>query len=341
MFDVPWDNLVAAKDGLYLQTAHDLPLIAGHVTRSTPVSPAKLTLLQTLDPALLHEAGADAVIVHREQDGDGSLERLARQQLGDPVYEDGSLALFMTPKTDAAAGFMALPSELTTITTQADSYVYAPQDGWVSFSADLHTEDNRTVNLLLDGVIAQRLTVDGEQAIRVPLPVMREPLPDDFAGARSGLSRCITRRRLECRSVGLADVKIGYTSVKASPAVTFEKGVTMARSFVPPSAHAGESLAVWLWWQFDQAIDASDVRFVHVTDSSGKLIAQQDNPLGAIAAGETRAEAVEIALPADLPAGEYTVSVGWYSYPAIENFCVLTNGSCGERSLTVGTVKVG
>ena len=82
------------------------------------------------------------------------------------------------------------------------------------------------------------------------------------------------------------------------------------------------------------------MRFVHVTDAAGKLVAQQDNPLGTIAAGETRAEAVEIALPDDLPPGDYTVSVGWYSYPDITNFCVLTNGVCGENSVTVGTVRV-
>jgi hypothetical protein len=338
VFDVPWDNLVAAKDGLYLQTAHDLPLIAGHVTRSTPVSPAKLTLLQTLDPALLRSAGADAVIVHKEQDGDGSLEALAKKQLGAPIYEDASLALFMTPKTDATPTFTALPSALTTITAQADSSIYAPQDGWISFSADLSGE-KRDVALLIDGTVAQRWTVDGTQAISVPLPVSAnsyqtislalDPVCPDHYDAG-----------LECRSVALSDVKIGYTSVKASPAVTFEKGVTLARSFVPPSAHAGESLAVWLWWRFDEALDGSDVRFVHVTNGAGKLVAQQDNPLGVISGGETRAEAVSITLPADLPPGDYTVSVGWYTYPAITNFCVLSNGSCGDGSLTVGTVRV-
>ena len=134
------------------------------MTRSTPVSPAKLTLLQTLDPALLRSAGADAVIVHREQDGDGSLEALARRQLGDPVYEDQSLALFMTPPTDAPPTFMALPSAETTITTQADSYVYAPQDGWVTFSAALTltdlSGDKRDLLLLIDGVVAQRWTIE-------------------------------------------------------------------------------------------------------------------------------------------------------------------------------------
>src|SRR5690606_33173719 len=29
VFDVPWENTVAAKAGLYLQTAHEKPLLAG------------------------------------------------------------------------------------------------------------------------------------------------------------------------------------------------------------------------------------------------------------------------------------------------------------------------
>jgi len=40
VFDVPWGNLLAAKQGMYLQTAHEQPLIAGQVTRRTPVSGA-------------------------------------------------------------------------------------------------------------------------------------------------------------------------------------------------------------------------------------------------------------------------------------------------------------
>ena len=77
-----------------------------------------------------------------------------------------------------------------------------------------------------------------------------------------------------------------------------------------------------------------------MTDAAGTLVAQQDNTLGAIAAGETRAESVELALPADLPPGEYTVSVGWYRYPEIANFCVLRGDACGENALTVGTATV-
>ncbi len=336
VFDIPWDNLVAAKDGLYLQTAHDHPLIAGHVTRSTPVSPAKLTLLQTtLDPALLRAVGADAVIVHREQDADGSLEARARAHLGDPVYEDDSLALFLTPPSSNSPAFTALPTSQTAISTEADTYVYTPGDGWISFSADL-TGTDRQIDLLLDGAIVGRFTLDGTTAIQVPLPVSAQsfetlalapdpPCPEHFDPA------------LECRTVTLANLNLQYTPAQASPAVDFEQGVTLARYTVPGNEPSGGTLAVWLWWQFDQAVDTDDIRFVHLINAAGDLVTQQDNPLGSIAAGETRAEQVEISLPADLPPGDYTVSAGWYHYPDITNFRVLASG---EGAATLGIITV-
>ena len=103
VLDIPWGNPVAAKDGLYLQTAHEKPLVAGHVTRSTPVNPAKLTLLeQTLDPALLKAVGADIVIAHKQYMEDIAL---ARTQLGDPLYEDDVIAVFETPDTSDTPAF--------------------------------------------------------------------------------------------------------------------------------------------------------------------------------------------------------------------------------------------
>lgn len=93
VFDLPWDNVLAAKDALWLQTAHEKPMIAGQVTRRTPVSPAKLTLLQiTLDPALLNQAGVDILIIHKAYDT--ALANRAREQFGEPFYEDPQIALF-------------------------------------------------------------------------------------------------------------------------------------------------------------------------------------------------------------------------------------------------------
>ncbi len=337
IFDIPWENFNVEREELYLQTGHQRPLIAGHVTRGTPVSPAKLTLLEsTLDPALLKSVGADVVILHRTEVSDGALEALAKQQLGKPIYENDLYAVFRTPSSDATPAFTSQATTVTSLTDQADSYVYAPQDGWVTFQVDL-SGDKRQVSVLLDGQIAQRVTVDGTASINLPLPVNANAF-QTISLALDPACPAHFDPALECRAVALSNVKISYNAAPAVPATAFDHGVTLARMNFPTTASAGQPLNVWLWWQFAQPRDQNDIRFVHVTDASGKLVAQQDNPLGAIDAGEARADAVSIALPADLPPGTYTISVGWYTYPEIANFKLLSSGA---GALTLGTVEIG
>ena len=66
VMDVPWTHPLAQKDGMFLQTAHQQPLIAGQIARRTPVDPARLTVLQaTFDPALLNREQVDIIIWHK------------------------------------------------------------------------------------------------------------------------------------------------------------------------------------------------------------------------------------------------------------------------------------
>jgi hypothetical protein len=349
VLDLPWDSLIAAKYGMYLQTAHQHPLIAGQETRSTPVNPAKLALLQaTLDPALLGSVGADVVIVHREQDTDGILDALARQQLGEPLYEDAQLAVFETPPTDAAPEFTALPPEETTLTDRADSSLYAPSDGWVTVSAQLAPlympDEPRMVQLLLDGVTATRWMVSDETEIALTLP-----LTADFHTVTLALDPVCPVRfdpALTCRSVTLANLTFEFAadtdnSLTLSSPVQFDRGVDLLRARIPAEAQAGDAYPIDLYWFFEQPRTENDIRFVHITDASGELVGQEDLTLGGVLAGEARAETVAIPLPQDLAPGQYTVSAGWYSYPEISNFCVLDGATCGERAAPLGTFTVG
>lgn len=102
IFNIPHRHLLAAKDGAYLQTVHQQPLIAGQITRTTPVDPGKLAVLEgTLHPVLLNEVGADIVILHKVRAAEiGQLEILsarAMAQLGEPYFEDERLALYRVP----------------------------------------------------------------------------------------------------------------------------------------------------------------------------------------------------------------------------------------------------
>src|SRR5690606_4720520 len=99
VFNVPWEHLLTDKDGMYLQTGHGLPMIAGHITRRTPLNPAMGFLLQrTLDPALLDQAGVDIIILHKEwDDEEGALDAFLRGRLGAPFYEDQLITVFNVP----------------------------------------------------------------------------------------------------------------------------------------------------------------------------------------------------------------------------------------------------
>lgn len=85
------------------------------------------------------------------------------------------------------------------------------------------------------------------------------------------------------------------------------------------SALPGATVAVPLRWLAVGAPTRDDTVFVHLLDGNGKLVAQADGPpLGgsyptsAWGAGEVVADPRLLRLPASLPAGRYTVHVGWY-----------------------------
>ncbi|MBK9750956.1 MAG: hypothetical protein IPO91_29905 [Chloroflexi bacterium] len=351
IFSAPWNNLVAAKTDLYWQTAHQHALIAGQVTRQTPVNPAKLNLLETFDPALLQDAGADVVLVHRDFD-DGSLEAAARTQLGAPFYEDERVALFNTPDADHPETLtFTLPPE-GEISNTADIYLHAPERGcpgctfhevdWIVLTATL-TGETRTVTLLLDDVPVHRWQVDGAAPIRVPLPVF------GYSTVRFALDPACpinTDPALECHTVALSDPAVEF--VDAPPILEipsdhrFDRGVALSNWHVPATITSGDPLPVWLEWTLQQARSENDIRYVHVLDANGTLVGQQDNTLGVQPARSAWAEEVTINFENPLSEGEYHVFVGWYTYPEIAPFCVLNaEGSCAANEVEIGTFQVG
>jgi len=337
IFSAPWDNLIAAKTDLYWQTAHHLPLIAGQVTRQTPVDPAKLTLLQTFDPALLNHEGADMVLIHRAYD-DGSLERSAREQLGDPFYEDGQIALFDTPDPINPPRFQLILPHVEQIENPVDVSLYAPESGWAWFNAALNGTD-RDVVLLLDDVPMHRWYIDGETAIRVPLPV------NGYHTVRLALDPPCpinTDPALACRKVDLAAPNIEFTPADHGTGTDFERGITLNESYIRQTLEIDDSLPVWLIWNFAQARNENEIRYVHVIDESGALVGQQDNTLGVQSAGSAWAEEVIINFENVLPQGEYRVVVGWYTYPTIDPFCVLDGSDvCTDQNeVLIGTFRV-
>jgi hypothetical protein len=95
------------------------------------------------------------------------------------------------------------------------------------------------------------------------------------------------------------------------------------------SAHPGETLLLTLWWH--ALADPNDERsiLIHLLDSGGAKVAQADGapvrgarPTSRWHAGETIIDTHQVALPANLPAGEYTLVFGMYRWPSLERLAL-------------------
>ena len=336
VFSIPWDNLLAAKEALYLQTAHGLPMIAGQVTRQTPVDPALLTLLQTtLDPTLLRTAGADIVLVHKAYTGD--VERV-RAALGNAIYEDDRFAVFQTPTANDAPQFTALPTPATDIANHADSYLYAPSSGWVMLNVEAQANGREmALALALNDAPLWRGVVDGELMLRVPLPIAQAGY---YTAALAVMPPCPERIPAGqlCRSVALDGLTLGaFVPDEFAPA-QFAHGARLGGSALAPREDNQHSIDVWLWWTFNAPIGEQDIRYVHVLDSDGTLVTQIDAPIGTFTAGEGWSEALRLALPDDAAAGRYRVVTGWYRYPEITPYAI---EGINSTFVEVGTFEVG
>jgi len=91
------------------------------------------------------------------------------------------------------------------------------------------------------------------------------------------------------------------------------------------SAHPGDNLLLTLWWQAQAAPSDERSVLVQLLDRQGAIVAQADGPparggrpTSRWQAGETVIDSRQIALPADLPAGEYTLVFGMYRWPSLE-----------------------
>ncbi|OQY32284.1 MAG: hypothetical protein B6243_07620, partial [Anaerolineaceae bacterium 4572_5.2] len=118
-------------------------------------------------------------------------------------------------------------------------------------------------------------------------------------------------------------------SPQTESAINFENKAALIGYDLPsavsgqPSAVSPSSLSLTLYWQGLGEMRHSYTVFVHLVDSAGKVIAQQDaapgergkQPTTSWAIGEYITDPVEIPLPPNLPPGEYTVVAGLYLSP--------------------------
>ncbi|HLU08970.1 MAG TPA: hypothetical protein VK003_04830, partial [Oceanobacillus sp.] len=81
---------------------------------------------------------------------------------------------------------------------------------------------------------------------------------------------------------------------------------------------SGGSLDILLEWRGIEEVDHDYTVFVHLLNANGELVAQHDGmperPTSNWKAGERVIDEHEIILPPELPAGEYSLRVGWYDW---------------------------
>ncbi|MCC6614665.1 MAG: hypothetical protein IT320_14385 [Anaerolineae bacterium] len=162
VFHIPWQHLLVDKDALWLQTGYQQPMIAGHVTRRTPLEPARGWLLQTLDPALLDANGVDIIILHKEwAEPDFSAE--AFERLGTPFYEDEALAAWEAPPVDQPlAPVTYVPPGSPG--SQAEAYAFLPQPGNIHLQAEV-TGNAQRFQMVIDGTAFAEWALDGTLSI--------------------------------------------------------------------------------------------------------------------------------------------------------------------------------
>jgi hypothetical protein len=332
VFDVPYQHVLGAKEALFLQTAHQYPLIAGQITRQTPVNPAKLAILQaTFDPALLREAGADIVIFHKrratEIDLYDSIQSQISAQLGTPIYEDDEIAIYTVPASENTVDELVTLPMLGTTDGYMELSFFAPESGWIDLTGSLQA-DNREVELLQNGHPIHRWTVASETDVYMPIYVPER----GYYALRLALNlHCPTRYSdtLACRNLTY-DLQANFVSSADFVAATFADGIILEAATVMVS----DTVDVRLLWHFDVPRTTTDIRFVHVIDASGEIAAQSDIPLGELDSGTIWAETVFFAA-SDLPVGEYTVRVGWYDFNTLTNYQV-----DGQPALELGTITI-
>jgi hypothetical protein len=106
------------------------------------------------------------------------------------------------------------------------------------------------------------------------------------------------------------------------PAVaTFGQSVQLAGLETTPATNLqpGETIELPFVWQVKQPTERPLVRFVHLLGADGKPVAQVDSApcdgeceSTSWIGGEVLTDSVSLTIPGDVPAGPYTLAVGWY-----------------------------
>lgn len=211
VFDVPFDHPLVDKEALYLQSAHRLPLIGGHIARETPLDPAKGALLQdTLDPALLDVSGVDLIILHREwADAEGELERRLYERYLTPIYADARFVVFRVPEYSGGGdeNLSSLWSVRAAENGAVRVSIFTPTPSRALLTGSVNPSDARGASLILNGVSLLEWSINGAHGLRVPLDL---PAGYSMLMITPDPSCEIPVAPLVCRALDLQDLTLEF-----------------------------------------------------------------------------------------------------------------------------------
>jgi hypothetical protein len=122
---------------------------------------------------------------------------------------------------------------------------------------------------------------------------------------------------------------------------TFDDDILLKHAGTLTTTQQGDVLPISLQWETRQPLTKDYHVFVHLLDAGGNLVAQSDSqpalwarPTSSWTPGETIEDRHALLLPADLPAGDYTLIAGLYLPKSGERL----QTSSGETSLVLGSV---
>jgi len=365
VFDVPADDLIAQKVALYQQVAHHKPLVAGYISRRTPVDPAKLKLLSDMvmgklppfSPALdanaaraiLKDNGVDVVVYHWRLGNEAEVGAYAKSIFGQAVYRDdqGQRGVFEVPQATQATDAVAItlseggwwyrqPGDDLIMTGDASLYLYtaAPLDRQLSFTV-APLRGSFPLQFAIDGqIVRANIIQSGQAAVWLRLPpgfhTLRFIAP---GGCVSAPVRLLGAKGNEsvCASAVFSNIRLQPAEAMAFQEQPVQLSQGMALSGYRAAIN-GQALSVETTWRAAQKLPRDYHVFIHILDQNEKLIAQADTTPGAgtfptsqWSVPQTWIEHADISLPAVLPPGKYGIYAGWYSYPDLTRLIVEGN----------------
>jgi hypothetical protein len=141
-----------------------------------------------------------------------------------------------------------------------------------------------------------------------------------------------------------SDVRMGGARLLGS-AIGAQESVAAGAT---PTFKAGDTLSLRTFWQVEQPFSADYFNFVHVLNAAGQTVAQRDAPpwqgrfpTSSWRAGTLIVDVNDLPLPADLPAGEYTLVAGMFDPASGAHPPTQVDGRPVSSSETrMGTIRV-